>query len=539
MCKILTFASVRTSLAPRQRQFANQLSFIRTNMSCAADKQRVVLVQDPVHGAMELLPCQQELSSTPHFQRLKRLSQLGVSSFVYPGATHTRAEHSLGVAWLTRLLLRSLRLHQPHLDITERDEMLLVLAAQAHDMGHGAFSHAYEGWLHNSMGLDQWTHEERSVALLRDAANSGLVHCIEGDVLAQSRIEAFILGTPARHVPDEVLPRNKRWMLDIVNNARNGIDVDKLDYLQRDAYHALGSSDGGLLSVQRILDNMRVVDGGRRLAFHVKLVETLYHLFYRRAAMFRAVYQHTTVVGVELMLRAALTHLFCARNFMLLRDAVTSRSVEPYLMLDDTLLQQARTVLHYCSAEERERDANLAHACDLVDRIERRDLYRCVARATVSAKEWNMLAASARTSTALKSFQWVPREVHDLLMASKARPLHVHEPLALHTSRFHYGNGDRDPLDNVFVFDWRQPERVSRCSAREKTRMRPRRWCEYTVRVYAKFHVDEICAAAIEHSLEVFLRNALAECKASGAQDADESASDAESLRSPHKRQKT
>lgn len=492
----------------------------------SATNARVVLVQDPLHGAMELLPCQQELCATPHFQRLTRLKQLGVSSHVYPGATHTRAEHSLGVAWLTRLLLRSLRLHQPDLDISERDEMLLVLAAQAHDMGHGAFSHAYEGWLHKSMGVTGWSHEKRSVALLRNAVERGYMRCIQDDERAQARIEAFILGSPARKVSSDVLPRHKRWMLDIVNNARNGIDVDRLDYLQRDAYHALGSSDGGLLSVQRILDNVRVASDGRRLVFHAKLIDTLHHLFYRRAAMFRAVYQHSSVVGIELMLRDALTHLFCARDFYVLREAVASENLEAYLLLDDTLLQQARTALYFSSAEQRACDANLSRACALLDSIEQRRLYRCVSCVTLSAKEWALLTSSDRTRTALESFQWLPREVHEELLQLDTRPAHIKQPLVMHVSRFHYGNGQRDPLENVFVFNWQDPERAVRAQTCDNTRMQPRRWCEYAVRVYVKYDVDEVCSAAIDCALEAFLRDALAAAKLRVQEQVHESASE-------------
>ena len=114
--------------------------------------QRVVAIHDPIHGQMELSSYQLELLRTPHFQRLTRLKQLGPCYVVYPGATHTRAEHCLGVAHLARCLIQSLKRHQRYLDIDERDERLLVLAAQAHYLGHGAFSHAFEGWLHSGGG---------------------------------------------------------------------------------------------------------------------------------------------------------------------------------------------------------------------------------------------------------------------------------------------------------------------------------------------------------------------------------------------------
>ncbi len=81
---------------------------------------------------------------TPHFQRLRKLYQLGATLFVYPTAEHTRFPHSLGVAHRGREVLTTLSLGQPDLGITQEDCMLVELAGLCHDLGHGPFSHAFE-----------------------------------------------------------------------------------------------------------------------------------------------------------------------------------------------------------------------------------------------------------------------------------------------------------------------------------------------------------------------------------------------------------
>ena len=443
-----------------------------------ASPSRTILVQDAVHGPLSLLCCQQEFCATPHFQRLARLAQLGFAHYVYPGANHTRAEHSLGVAGVVRQLLHCVRRNQPDVQVTERDERLLVLAGLAHDIGHGAFSHSYESWLHTFYtpkdGVE-WTHEEQSGRLMRDMIARGLLPSLKDDAAGVERVLAFIAGTldGCTTLPhDEVLPRNKRWMLDVVNNARCGIDVDKLDYLERDPYHALGGA-AGLLSTQRIVENVRVSRHGRRLMFHKKLADTLYELFHRRWSLFRTIYQHNTVVGIELMMHDLMTHLYRSRHFSFLRKVVVQNKVDDYLLLDDSLVQQARVCWSGLTERERANDSNLGAACALADRIERRRLYRVIARCTVRSSIWASMTDAQRS--ALFDMRWMTESGE-----------YVANEFVVHKSFFHYGNGDQNPLDNVTFFDWQGNEYTGDRGAHASTRMLPRRWSEVLVRVYSK-----------------------------------------------------
>ncbi|XP_038127419.1 deoxynucleoside triphosphate triphosphohydrolase SAMHD1-like isoform X3 [Cyprinodon tularosa] len=102
------------------------------------------IFKDPVHGTIELHPLLVKIIDTPQFQRLRNIKQLGAVSYVYPGATHSRFEHSIGVAYLAGEILKSIKEKQKELGITDWDVLCVQFAALCHDLGHGPFSHMFD-----------------------------------------------------------------------------------------------------------------------------------------------------------------------------------------------------------------------------------------------------------------------------------------------------------------------------------------------------------------------------------------------------------
>uniref|UniRef100_A0A667ZFZ6 HD/PDEase domain-containing protein n=1 Tax=Myripristis murdjan TaxID=586833 RepID=A0A667ZFZ6_9TELE len=100
---------------------------------------------DPIHGHMEIHPLLVKFIDTPQFQRLRNIKQLGAAYYVYPGASHNRFEHSIGVAYLAGQFLQALRDRQPNLGITDEDILCVQIAGLCHDLGHGPFSHLFDG----------------------------------------------------------------------------------------------------------------------------------------------------------------------------------------------------------------------------------------------------------------------------------------------------------------------------------------------------------------------------------------------------------
>lgn len=106
---------------------------------------------DDIHSSITLDPLTLAFLDSPPFQRLRGLNQLGVAGYVYINATHTRFEHSLGVAHLAERMAESLARKQPQLKVTRKDVACVKLAGLCHDLGHGPFSHIYDGELRNQL----------------------------------------------------------------------------------------------------------------------------------------------------------------------------------------------------------------------------------------------------------------------------------------------------------------------------------------------------------------------------------------------------
>ena len=207
---------------------------------------KMKLVHDPVHGGIELDDFAVRLVDTPEFQRLRRITQLGLVYLAYPSARHTRFEHSLG----TFHLAKRIRAHNP--DIEEG----AVYAALLHDLGHYPFSHTLEALYPR--------HEENTLWLTKNGEI--------GDVLGErfSRKE---------------LKRLLKHPL-----VSGDIDADRMDYLVRDAYYT--GVAFGLVDLDRLIRNLRW--DGERLVVGEKGTMAAQNLLLAMSMMYPAVYQHHT-----------------------------------------------------------------------------------------------------------------------------------------------------------------------------------------------------------------------------------------------------
>lgn len=132
---------------------------VRRQHYIKAPRQNNEPTQDPIHPGLHLPSSVMRFIDTPYFQRLRYLKQLGCTYFVYPGAQHTRLEHSMGVAYMAfQWASRVLNNYGNEADVEPRDVHLLMLAGALHDIGHGPFSHMFEQHLHD-MGLEDWCVE--------------------------------------------------------------------------------------------------------------------------------------------------------------------------------------------------------------------------------------------------------------------------------------------------------------------------------------------------------------------------------------------
>ena len=162
---------------------------------------------DPIHNHISFEGLALKIIDTPEFQRLHSLKQLGTCDYVFRGATHTRFEHSLGVAYLAESLVKRLQKNQPELTITDIDVICVQVAGLCHDLGHGPFSHVYDGVFIKKMfsdGIDgqgkSWRHETGSVMMFRHLLKKNNINLIEYGLSDKDQlfIEEIIDGIPER-----------------------------------------------------------------------------------------------------------------------------------------------------------------------------------------------------------------------------------------------------------------------------------------------------------------------------------------------------
>lgn len=228
------------------------------------------ILNDPVYGFITI-PSELifAIIDHPYFQRLRRIRQLGLTDFVYPGALHTRFHHALGAMHLMSITLDNLRIKGT--DISEAEYEAALIAILLHDIGHGPFSHALEYSL-----LRGIPHEELSlltIELLNEEFGGQL--------------------TLALRIFKNQYP--KKFLHQLVSSQ---LDIDRLDYLQRDCFFT-GVSEG-TIGADRIIKMMAVKDD--QLVIEEKGIYSIENFLSARRLMYWQVYLHKTTVSAEKML---------------------------------------------------------------------------------------------------------------------------------------------------------------------------------------------------------------------------------------------
>ncbi|HXF89850.1 MAG TPA: HD domain-containing protein [Xanthobacteraceae bacterium] len=272
----------------------------------AAPAERTQRVRDPVHGLIvfrvgdPLAQLAWRLIATPEFQRLRRIKQLGVSEFVFPGATHSRFAHSLGVFHVARTLVEIIKRELGQKFDPTRAEVA-VIAALLHDLGHGPFSHAFEA-VQKTRGMAK-KHETWSAEIIRNT---------QGKI--RPLLDAY---RPNRTFTDEVAHLiEAEDPVDIYHAVvSSSFDADRLDYLRRD--RLMTGTGAGAIDFDWLMEQLRVAeveiepaeansgDAPQRVptfCFDPKALPAAEQFLLARYTLHEQVYLHKTTRCVEQMI---------------------------------------------------------------------------------------------------------------------------------------------------------------------------------------------------------------------------------------------
>jgi len=342
-------------------------------------------LRDPLHGLIrfdgsdEIDRLAWDLINTPAFQRLRRIKQLGFSEYVFPGATHSRFSHSIGVYHTARILLRVVRREIGGAPDEHRAAVALF-AALLHDVGHGPFSHTFEG-VQKTRGIKKH-HEAWSFDIIL-SAESGIPQVFAGSVTFQG-IEKEVARLLTLEDPEDIYHA-------IVSSS---FDADRLDYMRRDKM--MTGSGAGSIDFDWLLDSIRIanldlfatdesqeVDQVPTFVLSSKALQPAESFLIGRYHLYEQVYFHKTTRGFEIALGECLKAAadivkhgnwsselgLTDGNPLVVFLQESDPSVSQYLQLDDTVIW---------GALERMSEVNTGKAGEFARRIMLRKPMKCL-----------------------------------------------------------------------------------------------------------------------------------------------------------------
>lgn len=272
---------------------------------------KLKILNDPIYGFITIPDTLvYDLVEHPYFQRLRRISQMGMSYLVYPGANHTRFHHALGSMHIMQKAVEVIRFKGTV--ISKEEEKALYVAILLHDIGHGPFSHAMEHSI-----VENLNHE--AISLL-------IMHKLNVEFKGQLDLAIKIFKGEY----------HRKFMLQLVSSQ---LDMDRMDYLKRDSFYS-GVAEGNINS-DRLIQMMTVVDDN--LAIEEKGIYSVEKFLMARRLMYWQVYFHKTSLVAELILTKVLKRakeltqkgiiLDCSATLMLfIKNKIELESFDDYYL---------------------------------------------------------------------------------------------------------------------------------------------------------------------------------------------------------------
>ncbi|XP_048247875.1 deoxynucleoside triphosphate triphosphohydrolase SAMHD1-like isoform X4 [Haliotis rufescens] len=385
------------------------------------------IFQDPVHGTITVTGLCVKIIDTPQFLRLRYLKQLGGGYFVYPGAAHNRFGHSIGTYYLAGTFARILQQEYP--DLKDDEIKCIEIAGLCHDLGHGPFSHVFDNFfIPRVVPGSKWKHEDASVMMLK--------------YLRGENIE--------------------------VKKAFDEFDKDgtRLELIKDLIQGGKGEDH---------VKDERVLEKRKTRPFLYEEADNLYDMFHTRLTLHRRAYHHEVTRGVELMIVDALVkanatvRILGQNRYRKISECI--EDMEAYSKLNDSILQLVELPITLGTSPQ-ETDSGTLEAREIIGRIWKRDLYKCVG-------QYNLSAADPFTQDD------IPGIKEEILHAEKETTFDG-EQFDIILKSFDYGQKKDDPITKVWFYNKSNPEKAFTQPEEQKSWMLPKRFQEREIAIYSK-----------------------------------------------------
>nr|KAF6358993.1 SAM and HD domain containing deoxynucleoside triphosphate triphosphohydrolase 1 [Pipistrellus kuhlii] len=369
------------------------------------------VINDPIHGHIEFHPLLIQIIDTPQFQRLRYIKQLGGAYYVFPGASHNRFEHSLGVGYLAGCLVRELSEKQPELQISERDMLCVQIAGLCHDLGHGPFSHTFDGRFIPLARQDKkWKHEQGSVDMFEHLINS-----------------------------NDLKPVMERYGL---------IPEDDVIFIKE-----------------------QIIGPPKTPVKKQSEIGNLYDMFHTRASLHRRAYQHKVGNVIDMMITDAFLKAdpyieIAGTGGKKCRISTAIDDMEAFTKLTDNIFLE---ILHSS-------DPNLAAAREILEKIERRNLYKYVGQ--TQTEDGKIIKEIVE-----KFPQDIANAKPDVITLDVELTA---EDFIVDVINMNYGMEDKNPIDNVHFYCKADLNKAVKISKEQASQLLPMKFEEKLIRVYCK-----------------------------------------------------
>jgi len=425
------------------------------------------LFQDPIHHYIKINSLCLQFIDTPQFQRLRQLNQLGSLSYIFPSANHTRHEHSLGVGHLSGHLMEEFQKKQPELNITTRDVNIVAIAGYLHDIGHGPFSHVFDGVFMPLINpTTTYSHEQMSLDMIEYLIDDNNIDMERNDI---NLIKNIIVGAKQNTTKLD----SRDYLYEIVANGTNCIDVDKFDYLSRDMHHLFGTSKS--YDFTRIYKYNRIIDNV--ICYNSKVVFDIYDLFQQRYLMHKKIYNHRKGKSIEYMISDILFH---ADNTLNISKSI--ESPEYFMNMTDNILYTIQT----------SKDVNLKKSQEIIKRLNKRQLYKYIDEFIIPVSLIDKI-----------------KKIDPIDISTNNSDINVNinpDDVIIYDNKINYNLNDKNPVDNVYFYNSKMLNEKFQKNKNEISLLLPNVFEERIIRIYSK-NLDNKINNAIKIAFQNYLNN--------------------------------